>query len=85
VRVVERALSRAGLAPLLEELAVGIEFHHPHVQPRRNEGRNRGMAIGDENVAIGSGDHIAGRLEMAVIVAALARGAQLHQYLSVGR
>jgi len=55
---------------------VGIELHHPHVETRRNEGLNRRVTVGHEDVAIGRGDHIAGRLEMSLVVAALARDAK---------
>src|SRR5258708_1567412 len=80
--IVELAGTLAGLAPLLDELAGMVELHPPHLQIRRDKGRDRGMAVGDENIAVRRRDHIAGRLEMAVIVAALARGAQPHQDLA---
>src|SRR5262245_22313073 len=74
VRDPELARTVSGLSPGLDELPILRILHDPDV---------REMAIGDENIAVGSG-HDAGRgPEMVLIVAADPRLAERHQHLSI--
>ena len=66
-------------APLLDELAVLVELHHPGIVPVWP----RFMAVGDEDVAVGRHQHRIGLVESGGVVAGCAGRAQGHQHLAV--
>ncbi len=74
VRDPELARCVSGLAPGLDELPVLRELHDAVV---------RAMAVGDEDVAIGSRRDAGRGIEMALVVTGDARLAERHQQLSV--
>ena len=85
VRVSELARARAELAPLLDELAVFRKFHDAGHVIRRHLRILPGVAVGDEDVAVGRGHHVGRLVEMRRAAAGDAGRAEPHQHLAVGR
>src|SRR5215471_8532630 len=78
VGYVEFAGPRTFLPPRLDELAVTRELDDAGVGLVA-------MSVGDEDIAVRRYDHIGGRVEMGGVLAGLARCAESHQHLAVGR
>ena len=82
VRRVELAGSAAVLAPGLDEFPLLVEFHDAVVGDLLVD---LAVTVGHEDVAVGSDEHVGGRVELILGVAGHARLAERHQHLAVGR